>query len=103
MNLDRPRSTAEIRRSLSETRRHLEADLDELEDRVENVYSPRRLMARHPAIMTIAGAALGVLLFRNPKIVTGALTRIAQLGAPFLIRAFLARDGANKQIESPEA
>lgn len=97
MSPNRQRSSHEIHRSLGETRRNLEADLNELEERVETSFNPRRWLARHPAIMTIAGGVVGVLVVRNPRLVASALTRMAQIGAPFLVKAFLARDGSKAE------
>ncbi len=88
------RSTRQIRKSLHETRKRLDHDLTELEEHVEESVSPRHILSRHPALMTAAGAMIGLLVVRNPAMIGRALTRLAQVSAPLLVRAFLRRGGS---------
>lgn len=87
------RSTRQIRKSLHETRERLDNDLSALQDCVEETVSPSNILARHPALMTIAGAIVGLVVVRNPAIVARALTRIAQASTPLLVRALFQRGG----------
>jgi hypothetical protein len=41
--------------------------------------------------MTIAGAIVGIVLIRNPAIISRTLTRIAQASTPFIMRALFQR------------
>lgn len=88
------RSTRQIRKSLHETRERLDRDLTELQDRAEESLSPRNIIARHPAVMTIAGAIVGVLVVRNPALIGRTLTRVAQASVPLLVRSFLTKGGS---------
>jgi hypothetical protein len=65
----------------------------ELESHVEDAVSPRTILSRHPALMTAAGAIIGLLVVRKPAMIGRALTRLAQASAPFLVRAVLQRGG----------
>ncbi len=94
MKSSRRRSTRQIRKSLHETRKRLDHDLGELEQHVEESVSPRNILSRHPALMTAAGAVIGLLLIRNPAMIGRALTRLAQASAPFLVRAVLQKGGS---------
>ncbi len=94
MKPSRRRSTRQIRKSLHETRKRLEHDLEELEERVEESVRPRNVLSRHPALMTAAGAVIGLLMIRNPALIGRALTRLAQASAPFLVRAVLQKGGS---------
>lgn len=87
------RSTRQIRKSLHETRKRLDRDLCELEDRAEDSLSPKNVLSRHPVLITAAGVVVGLLVVRNPAMVGRMLTRIAQASAPFLVRAVLQRGG----------
>lgn len=88
------RSTRQIRASLHATRERLDEDLTELQIQAESSLSPRALIARHPALMTAAGAIIGLLVVRNPAMVGRALKRLAQASAPFLMRAVFQRGGS---------
>lgn len=88
------RSTRQIRKSLHETRKRLDHDLSELEDRVEDSMSPRNILSRHPALMTVAGVVIGIVVVRNPAMIGRTLTRLVQASAPFLVRAALQRGGS---------
>lgn len=83
------RSTREIRQSIADNRRGIDEDLDELENRIHESLSPKELLTRHPALVSIAGVVLGVLVVRNPALITRGLTRIAQLSVPFVFKALL--------------
>jgi hypothetical protein len=83
------RSVQQIRSSLSETRQRLDRDLDELDVRLHQDFSPKAIFSRHPALFGVAGAVLGFILIRNPAILTRGLVRAAQLGAPLLVKALL--------------
>lgn len=85
------RSTRQIRKSLHETRKRLDRDLLELETHVDDALSPRNILSRHPALMTAAGAVIGLLVVRKPAMLGRALTRLAQASAPFLVRSVLQR------------
>jgi hypothetical protein len=85
------RSTREIRESLHASRSLIAEDLDELEIRVQENMSPKRLLARHPLLATAAGALIGVIVFRNPAVVGRSLVRLAQLSTPLLVRSLLKR------------
>ncbi len=85
------RSTRQIRKSLHDTRERLDRDLSALQGRAEESVSPSNILARHPAVMTVAGAIVGIVLIRNPAIVTRMLTRIAQASTPFLMRTLFQR------------
>ncbi len=88
------RSTRQIRKSLHDTRERLDRDLAALQGRAEESVSPSNILARHPAFMTVAGAIVGIVLIRNPAIVTRTLTRVAQASTPFLMRALFQRGSA---------
>ncbi len=94
MKSSRRRSTRQIRKSLHETRKRLDHNLEELEDRLAESVSPRHVLSRHPALMTAAGAVIGLLVIRNPAMIGRALTRLAQASAPFLVRAVLQKGGS---------
>lgn len=94
MKRSRKRSTRQIRKSLHETRKQLDRNLGELEDHVDESFSPRNILSRHPALMTAAGAVIGLLVIRNPAIIGRALTRLAQASAPFLVRTVLQKGGS---------
>ena len=94
MKRSRRRSTRQIRKSLHETRKRLDHDLGELEEHVEESVSPRNILSRHPALMTAAGAVIGLLVIRNPAMIGRALTRLAQASAPFLVRTVLQKGGS---------
>ena len=94
MKSSRKRSTRQIRKSLHETRKRLDHDLAELQDRVEESVSPRNVLSRHPALMTAAGVVIGLLVVRNPAMIGRTLTRLAQASAPFLVRAVLQKGGS---------
>jgi len=94
MKRPRKRSTRQIRKSLHETRKRLDHDLAAIEDRVEESVSPRNILSRHPALMTAAGAVVGLLVIRDPAMIGRALTRLAQASAPFLVRAVLQKGGS---------
>lgn len=87
------RSTRQIRKSLHETRKRLDRDLSELEDRAEDRLSPKNVLTRHPVLITAAGVVVGLLVVRNPAMIGRVLTRVAQASAPFLVRALLQRGG----------
>ena len=87
------RSTREIRASLHRTRRELERDLMELEERMDVAVTPRNILSRHPALLAAAGAALGFVVIRNPAVIGRTLTRVAQASAPFLLRTLFQRVG----------
>jgi hypothetical protein len=93
MSSSRKRSTRQIRKSLHETRKRLDHDLTDLQERVEDSVKPRNLLTRHPAVMTVAGAVIGFLVIKNPALIARGLTRIAQASTPFLVRAALSRGG----------
>lgn len=93
MTRPRKRSTRQIRKSLYETRKRLDHDLLELQDRVEESVSPRSILSRHPAIMTVAGAVIGLLVVRNPAMIARTFTRLAQASVPFVVRAVLHKGG----------
>ena len=97
------RSTRQIRKSLHDTRERLDRDLAALQGRAEESVSPSNILARHPAIMTIAGAIVGLVLIRNPAIVTRTLTRVAQASTPFLMRALFQRGSSLLGKISPGA
>jgi hypothetical protein len=86
---EKRRSAQEIRASLWETRTRLDRDLEELDVRIHESLSPRALIARHPALIALAGAALGYLLIRKPALLARGIVRAAQVGAPFLAKSFL--------------
>jgi hypothetical protein len=86
------RSTREIRLSIADTRARLDEDLDELEQRVHDQLSPRELVMRHPAIASVAGIIVGVLVVRNPALIGRGLSRLAQWSAPFLFKALLPKN-----------
>jgi len=94
MKSPRKRSTRQIRKSLHETRKRLDSDLTDLQDRVEDSVSPRHILSRHPALLTAAGAVIGLLVVRNPAMIARTLTRVAQVSVPFLVRAVLQRGGS---------
>ncbi len=94
MKRSRKRSTRQIRKALHETRKRLDRNLGELEDHVDESFSPRNILSRHPALMTAAGAVIGLLVIRNPAIIGRALTRLAQASAPFLVRTVLQKGGS---------
>lgn len=94
------RTTRQIRASLHETRRRLDDDLLELQQRVETGMSPKEVLSRHPAALAIAGAVVGFVVIRNPAIVGRALTRIAQASAPVLFRTLVKRGAAAVGSES---
>ena len=94
MKRPRRRSTRQIRKSLHETRKRLDDDLAAIEDRVGESVSPRNILSRHPALMTAAGAVIGLLVIRNPAMIGRALMRLAQASAPFLVRAVLQKGGS---------
>ena len=85
------RSTRQIRKSLHDTRERLDRDLAALQGRAEESVTPSNILARHPALMTVAGAVVGLVLVRNPAIVSRTLTRVAQASTPFLMRALFQR------------
>lgn len=78
---------------MADNRAQLEEDLIELEDRLDESFNPKRLLSRHPVMTSVAGAVVGFLVFRRPTILVKSLTRLAQLGAPFVVKALLQRDG----------
>ena len=88
------RSTRQIRKSLHETRERLDRDLSALQGRAEESVSPGNILARHPALMTVAGAFVGIVLICNPAIISRTLTRIAQASTPFIMRALFQRGGS---------
>ena len=93
MTLPNQRRTAvQIRQSMADNRARLESDLDELEERLEESFSPRLLLARHPVVTAVLGAAVGFLVFRNPALLTKSLSRLAKLSAPFVLRSLLQRE-----------
>ena len=98
---NRRRSSREIRRSLHVTRKRLDRDLAELQERLEQSVSPRNILSRHPALVTMAGAVVGVLVVRNPALVVRALTRLAQASAPFVVRSLLSRGGSSEHGDAP--
>ncbi len=85
------RSSREIRSSLATTRGHLEEDLQELEERVEDM-RPSHMFSKHPALVTALGALVGVVVVRNPALIGKALTRAAQFGLPLFAKALLKRE-----------
>jgi hypothetical protein len=85
------RTTREIRQSLARTRETLDHDLEELELRLEESFSPKRFFARHPALVSIAGIIVGVLVVRNPALVGRGIMRLAHLGSPFLLKALVSK------------
>jgi hypothetical protein len=85
------RSTREIRQSLAATRRRLDADLEELELRMEDGLTPRHLAMRHPALVTVAGVILGVIVVRNPAFVARSLSRIVGMTTPWLVKGLIQR------------
>lgn len=85
------RSAREIRQSLHASRSLIAQDLDELETQVKESMSPTRFLARHPVLVTAAGALLGVIVFRNPAVVGRSLVRLAQMSTPLLVRSLLRR------------
>ena len=85
------RSTRHIRKSLHDTRERLDRDLSARQGRAEESVSPSDILARHPALITVAGAVVGLVLVRNPAIIARTLTRIAQASTPFLMRALFQR------------
>lgn len=87
------RTSREIRASLHSTRHRLDQDLSELQLRAEESSRPTRLLSRHPALVAIAGAALGWFVLRNPQTIGKTLTGLAQAGAPFVLRGILERGG----------
>ncbi len=88
------RSTRQIRKSLHDTRERLDRDLSALQGRAEESVTPSNILARHPALMTVAGAIVGLVLVRNPAIIARTLTRVAQASTPFLMRALFQRGSA---------
>lgn len=86
------RSTKEIRSSLAENRHRLEEDLEDLEARFEDSLSPRHLFSRHPVIVSLAGALVGVFVVRRPTLVLRSVGRLAQLGAPLVLKTLLKRN-----------
>lgn len=86
------RTAAAIRQSMAENRARLESDLDELEERLEESFSPRLLLARHPVLTAVLGAAVGFLVVRNPALLTKSLSRLAKLSAPFVLRSLWQRE-----------
>jgi hypothetical protein len=90
MNGDR-RSAQEIRSSLWENRNRLDRNLEELDTRLRHDLSPRELFLRHPALFGVAGAIVGFVLIRNPRLLTRGLLRAAQLSAPFVLKSLLKR------------
>lgn len=88
---DGRRSTPEIRRALAATRRRLDDDLEELELRMEDSLSPRHLALRHPALVTLAGVLLGVVVVRNPALVARSLSRLVGISAPLVVKGLLQR------------
>lgn len=103
MARDGRRSTKELKSSLGDNRRRLEEDLEELEDRFEDNLSPRHLFARHPVLVSIAGALVGALVVRRPALVARSVGRLAQLGAPLLLRTLLKRDAPDRGASGGEA
>lgn len=89
----RRRTSAEIRESLHATRKRLNRDLASLEERVEESSKPTQILSRHPALFAVAGAAIGFFVFKNPAAIGRTLTRVAQVGVPFLLKGVLERSG----------
>ena len=85
------RSTRQIRKSLHDTRERLDRDLSALQGRAEESVTPSSILARYPAVMTVAGAIVGLVLIRNPAIITRTLSRVAQASTPFIMRALFQR------------
>jgi hypothetical protein len=85
------RSAQEIRSSLWENRNRLDQNLEELDTRLRRDLSPRELFLRHPALFGVAGAIVGFVLLRNPRLLTRGVVRAAQMSAPFLLRSLLRR------------
>jgi hypothetical protein len=85
------RSSGEIRSSLAATRRELDEDLLDLEERMEDM-RPSHMFSRHPALITALGALVGIVVVRNPAVVGRLVTRAAQIGLPFVAKALLKRD-----------
>ncbi|MGH9324208.1 MAG: hypothetical protein ACRD21_06020 [Vicinamibacteria bacterium] len=83
------RAPSEIRASLWETQAKMDRDLSELETRLHESLSPKALLSRHPALFGIAGALLGVVLFRRPALLARGITWAARMSTPFLVRALL--------------
>lgn len=86
---------------MADTRAKLEDDLIELEDRVEDSFNFKRLLSRHPVVTSVAGAVLGFVVFRRPSLVVKSVTRLAQLGAPFVVKALLQRDERGSSSSEP--
>lgn len=85
------RSTADIRRSLAITRHRLDEDLEELELRVEESISPRRIAMRHPVLVTMAGVIVGIVVVRNPAVVARSVSRLVGMTTPWLLKGLLQR------------
>ncbi len=95
----RRRSTREIRQSLAASRLRLDEDLEELELRMEDSLSPRHLAMRHPALVTVAGVLLGVIVVRKPVLVVRSLSRLVGMTAPWLVKGLFQR--ATSRAASP--
>lgn len=88
------RSSEQIRASLRRTRRQLDDELNQVQQRVEDSVKPAHLLSRYPLLTAAAGVAVGIVVIRNPATVARVLSRFVQTSAPLLIRGLLQKGGA---------
>ncbi len=96
------RSAREIRKSIEANRDRIEEDLAELGDRLEASVNPIRQVGRHPVLLAVVGAVVGVLVIRNPALVLRSVGRMAKWGAPLLLSTLLRSPQSRGEAAAPE-
>jgi hypothetical protein len=101
---NKSRSALEIRKSIDANRDQIEEDLAELGDRLEAGVNPVRQLGRHPVVLAVAGAVVGVLVIRNPALVWRSMGRMVKWGAPLLVSTLLRSRGeiAAREAATPK-
>lgn len=95
------RSARDLREGFEKNREQIQRDLSELGQRFHDILNPRQLLSRHPILTAGAGAVLGFLIVRRPAEVLRAASRLASIGAPWLLSALIKGDGSGSS-EPPE-
>lgn len=86
MSSDKLRTADEIRRELRQNRAKIDADLSELGERLSVELNPRHFVASHPILVTMAGAAIGVVIYKRPDRFVREALKFAKPWIPLLGR-----------------